>query len=337
MTLEIYSMKPGIKRFDHFLEQLQIQLNKSSKQKNPGLWLYQNDARTTLFMLEGLSKLYTGLHDHKIFSKLDAEFKELEDILGAIDYYDCFAREFAKNKRIPSTVSAYLEAQSREKIQNLNEVLKEKKWLSDGNIRMNKILKKLKKINWLKEKKETNRICECYKDSINIINIFIGKTNFHFENVEADVHELRRKLRWLSIYPHALRGCIQLSKLQAPPKFLDKYLTPEITGSPFNRMPDAGSCKQFLLLEKNYFYSLSWMIAELGILKDSGLRVIAVKEALQQTTGINETAAYKQAYTLLGPKQPSIKQVLDRADALCKNYFQEKCLEHLVIGTAAVK
>ena len=31
------------------------------------------------------------------------------------------------------------------------------------------------------------------------------KTKFHFSNVEVDVHELRRKLRWLSIYPQALR------------------------------------------------------------------------------------------------------------------------------------
>jgi len=329
-------MKNGISRFDHYLTLLQALLDKAAKQKNPALWLYQNNARTPLFMLEALAKLYAGIHNKKKFGKLKEQFKVLEDMLGAIDYYDCFAKEFAANKQIPATLTTYIQAQSREKIQSLNETLKEKEWIAEGKSRIEKIRKKLSKADWQKEKEETTGIYNFYVLTIKEMLNFINQKNFHFENVEADVHELRRKLRWLSIYPQALRGCIQLSKAKTTPKYLAKYLTKEITGSAYNIMPDAADHKHFLLLEKNHFYALSWMIAELGKLKDTGLRVVVVEEALLQTTNAREKEALKKAYQLLGSGQSTLQQLLDKAEELCRVYFKEKNLEQLVTGTATI-
>ena len=329
-------MKNGLARFDYFLNKLQELLDKSSKQKNPALWLYQNNARTPLFMLEGLAKLYAGLHNKKKFSKLKDQFKLLEDALGAIDYYDAFAKEFAKNKKIPASIKNYIQAQSREKLQSLNETLKEKEWISAGNIRIAKIRKKLAKADWQKEREETESIKSFYILTIKKILNFINQKDFHFENVEADLHELRRDIRWLSIYPQCLRGCIQLSKAKSSPRYLDKYLTKEITGSPYNIMPDAGDSKHFLVFNKNRFYALSWLIAELGKLKDNGLRVVVIEEALLQTTKTTDKDAAKKAYQLLGNKQLKIQQLLDKAETICKTYFKEKNLESLLIGTAAV-
>ncbi|HMK03903.1 MAG TPA: hypothetical protein VK489_06920 [Ferruginibacter sp.] len=328
-------MKNGIARFDHYLTQLQVLLDKGAKQKNPALWLYQNNARTPLFMLEALAKLYGGMHNKKKFDKLKEHFKVLEDELGAIDYYDCFAKEFAANKEIPASLTAYIQAQSREKIQNLNETLKEKEWISEGKTRIEKIRKKLAEANWQKEKEETESIYNFYVLAIKEMLNFVNQKNFHFDNVEADVHELRRKLRWLSIYPQALRGCIQLSKAKTIPKYLEKYLSKEITGSAYNIMPDAADNRHFLLLEKNRFYALSWMIAELGKLKDNGLRVVAVEEALIQTSTGKNIDVLKKAYEVLGTGQTTLQQLLDKAEDLCKVYFKEKNLEQLVIGTAS--
>ena len=329
-------MKNGLARFDYFLNKLQDLLDKSSKQKNPALWLYQNNARTPLFMLEGLAKLYAGLHNKKKFSKLKDQFKLLEDAIGAIDYYDAFTKEFAKNKNIPAAIKNYIQAQSREKLQSLNETLKEKEWISAGNIRIAKIRKKLAKADWQKEREETESINSFYILAIKKILNFINQKDFHFENVEADIHELRRDIRWLSIYPQCLRGCIQLSKAKSSPRYLDKYLTKEITGSPYNIMPDAGDSKHFLVFNKNRFYALSWLIAELGKLKDNGLRVVVIEEALLQTTKTTDKDAAKKAYQLLGNKQLKIQQLLDKAETICKTYFKEKNLESLLIGTAAV-
>ena len=329
-------MKNGQARFDFFLTQLQTLLDKAAKQKNPALWLYQNNARTPLFMLEGLVKLYAGIHNKKKFTKLKAHFKLLEDAIGQIDYYDAFAKEFAGNKKIPATVVSYLQAQSREKIQSLNEILTEKDWIGAGKSRMEKIRKKLKKADWLDEPKDVEGIRDFYFSSINGILEFSNQKNFHFENVEKDVHELRRMLRWLSIYPQALKGCIQLSQAKKSPAYLSKYLTKAITGSPYNVMPDAGDLRYFLLLDKTRFYALSWMISELGNLKDSGLRLEVIKEALIQSGSTDEKAALIKARSFLGNRQPTGQQVLDQAEAILKTFCKEQNLESLVIGTARV-
>ena|SRR5437868_2040300 len=340
-TLKLYSMRNAITRFNFYLDQLQALMIKAAKQKNPGLWLYQNNARTPLFMLEGLAKLYAGLHNKKKFTKLKEHFKLLEDILGAVDYYDAFAKEFANNKNIPANVTAYLQAQAREKIQSLNEALKEDEWLGAGKNRIDKIRKKLEEADWKKSGAEIKCIKDFYDKSIAEIIEFVGKTNCRFTNVESEVHESRRKLRWLSIYPQALRGCIQLTsptqksgQPKTNTKALEKYLVPEITNSPFNKMPDAGDNNDFLLLHQNYFYALSWMIAELGKLKDSGLRLVAIREALQQTSSISDEDALAKAKGFIGGDQPDIPQVLIKANQICATYFKEQTLAKLVIGCA---
>lgn len=330
-------MKNGLARFDYFLNQLQELLVKSSKQKNPALWLYQNNARTPLFMLEGLAKLYSGIHNEKKFEKIKAHFKLLEDALGQIDYYDAFAKEFAGNNNIPAAITNYLQAQSREKIQSLNEILKEKEWLGDGNARIEKIRKKLENADWQNEKEEIKSIHRFYITAINKILEFINQKDFHFTNLENEMHEFRRMIRWLSIYPQALRGCIQLSKpATAAPAYLAKYLTKEITTSPFNIMSEAADQKYFLLFDQNRFYALSWMIAELGNLKDSGLKVEVIEEAILQTSPqgpagkTNEKDALAEAYKLSGAEQSTIEQLLAEAGRLCKTFCKEKNLESLI-------
>lgn len=330
-------MKKGQQRFEYYLNQLQELLVKSSKQKNPALWLFHNNARTPLFMLEALAELYGCIHNKKKFGKLKEQFKLLEDTIGAIDYYDSYAKEFVVNKKIPAAITNYIQAQSREKIQSLNEILKEKKWLSEDKTRIEKIKKKLEKADWQNEKDDIKSIHQFYITAIHEVLEFINKTDFHFVDVENDVHELRRKIRWLSIYPQALLGCIQLSKPKTKaPEFLAKYLTKEITGSKYNIMPDAADQKHFLLFDQNRFYALSWMIAELGTLKDNGLKVEAIKEAILQTSKTNEKTALARAYELAGSKQIAIEQVLAVAQDITKTFCREKNLESLIIGTAAV-
>lgn len=330
-------MQKGIQRFDYFLNQLETLMLKADKQKNPGLFLYQNNARTPLFMLEALAKMYTELHNRKKFSKLKEHFKLLEDAIGAIDYYDAIAKNIKGNKKIPAKVLQYQQAQTREKIQHLNELLNENKWIDNNNERILKIRKKLAEADWMDEENEIESIRKFYTKSIGGIIEFTHSTAYHFDNMEEDVHELRRKLRWLSIYPQALKGSIQLTRDQSKAAHLKKYLTDAIVNSPYNQMPDAADNQQFLLLGKNYFLSLSWMIDALGKLKDEGLQIVAIKEALQQTEGLDEPTAIKKVYQLLGTKQTQLPALLDNAASLCKTWFREKNLEQMIIGTGKRK
>jgi DNA repair exonuclease SbcCD ATPase subunit len=329
-------MTNGQKRFDYFIGRLQPMLITAAKQKNPALWLYRNNARTPLFMLEGLCKLHAGLHNEKRFTKMKAHFKLLEDGIGAVDYYDTVAKDLAANKKIPKTVISYLHAETREKLQHLNEILTEKKWIGEAAQRLHKMQQKLRSANWMDEKDELQAIEDFYGSAVYDIIAFVSADNFHFDDIENDVHELRRKLRWLSIYPQALRGAVQLAKNKKQSKQLAKYATKDIVSSPFNTMPDAGDNRYLLLLDANYFYALSWMIAELGKLKDDGLHAVAVIEALQATEGIDSAAAEKKAYRLLGKAQQTLPALLQKAAATCTTYFAENNLEHLVVGVRRV-
>ncbi len=322
----------GKQRFEYFLQQFETLLQQASKEKNMALWLYSNNARTPMFMLEGLAKLYGNLHNKKKFGKLKEHFKLVEDTLGAIDYYDNAAKDLESNQNISSHIKEYFKAQAREKIQSLNEILVEEKWLGEQASRCKKIREKLDEAAWLSSKEEAHEIEKFYMASIREIIDFINGAGEGFTEMETQVHEIRRELRWLSIYPQALRGLIQLSNTTAPDPHTTKYLTTEITGSPFNQMPKQGSHTSVLLLEQQYFLSLSWVIAAIGDIKDRGLLIFAIAEALQQTENKGHEAALDEACRLMGNNHTLLNNLLSEATAICKRFVEEAIPDKLVVG-----
>ncbi len=322
----------GNTRFEHYLVQLENLFQQSAGDHNPALWLYTNNARTTLFMLEGLAKIYAGLHNEKKFGKLKEHFKLVEDALGAIDYYDNMAKDLSGHPAIPTTVISYLQAQAREKTQHLNELLVEKKWIGEHAVRIKKIRKNLHKMDWLEPEKEVKGISSFYKDAIKDINKKWSGMGKVFFDLESQVHEMRRALRWLSIYPQALQGLIQLSDDRIVDFNTDKYITPEIVNSPFNKLPERGDHTFVLQLEQKYFLSLSWLIARLGTIKDNGLRLLAITEALQQTENLAYQTALNKSGSFFGSDSRLLDRLLEEATSVCRLFFQEKNLDKLVAG-----
>jgi hypothetical protein len=329
-------MNNGLSRFIFYLQQITLLLDKAREQENPALWLFSNNARTPFFMLEGLSILYAEMHNSKKFGKLKAHFKLIEDGLGQIDYYNSLSVSFSSEKNIPAGYIQYVQKQSEQKVLQLNEVLADEGWLSDDNKRINKITEKLNEVDWLTPGEEIEAISVFYKKSITSITEFVVATNYHFDNVEKDVHELRRKLRWLSIYPQALQGAVQYAADVEPSVHLRKYLTDEIINSPYNKLPATGNNTSLLLLRKNYFLALSWVIAQLGNLKDEGLLLTGLCEALKQKTAGSEEKILAKAYTLLGRKQRKMQVILDNAEAITKTFIKENNLQHLIAGSATL-
>jgi len=311
-------MSHGLARFTLFLDRFETLLIEAAKQSDAALYLYQNGARTPLFMLEGLSKLYSGLHDEKKFEKLEERFKQLEDAIGAIDYYDNFAKEFGKDNKIPPDVTKFVADKASEKLRLLNRLLVDENWMCEKADRLDKIREKLADVDWLTEKAEIRALESYYRESIDKINAFAAEYTRGFTELETQVHELRRKLRWLSIYPQALQGAIQLRDTGSNDPDLTKYLTTEIVNSPFNKMPDASANRYVLELDRDRFLALSWMIAELGKLKDEGLRIEVLKEA-----GHPPIDAHKTETT-----------ILSKAFSITRAFFAERNLDRLIVGTA---
>jgi len=327
-------MYSGLARFSFYLQQIKVLLDDAREQKNPALWMFNNNARTPFFMLEGLAKLHAGIHNAKKFGKLNEHFKLIEDGLGQIDYYNWLSIAFEANKKIPAGCRQYLINQLEQRAAKLNEVLIDKDWLADDARRIVKITKKLNEAGWLNPVEEIEAISDFYITSVADINEFVIKTNYRFDNVEEDVHELRRRLRWLSIYPQALQGAVQYAADTAIPAHLKKYLTKEIINSPYNKFPAAGKNTSILLLNKSCFLALSWMISELGNLKDEGLLLTGLCEAIRQSTSCREDEALVKAYAMLGKHQHKIQEILDNAEAITKTFFKENNLQHLIAGIA---
>lgn len=323
-------MKNGPARFEFYFQKIEALLQQASMDVNPALYLYNNDARTPLFMLEALTRMYASLHNKKIFTTLNEDFKALEDSIGMIDYYDNYAKEFLIHPSVPVHIREYMQAQMREKVQHLNDVLLNRGWVGNAAVRLNKMRKKLQDVTWMKAKKEAKEIKKFYGEEIKEIKDFVKEMDGNFSEMEAHVHELRRDLRWLSIYPQALQGMIQLKESEPASVFLQKYLVPEIVQSKFNVMPAAGNNKRLLLFDKNAFYALSWMIAETGKLKDRGLQFFAVSEALQQTEKLTKEDAYQKSFEILGAEKDTVTKMLHYASEITRQFIKEKNLEKMV-------
>ena len=323
-------MTKGPGRFEFYLIQLDKLLLEASRTDNPALYLYQNDCRTKVFMLEGLAKLYAGMHNEKKFLKIKADLKSIEDTLGSIDYYDSFAKEFLLDTEMPSTLRLYMEEKRAEKFELLNALLLKRKWINHSPSRTTKIRKRLKKLDWQSPEKEIVQIKNFYNKSISTIDSFYKETGEAFTDVELQVHELRRKLRWLSIFPQALQGAIQFIEKGIEDDLNVKYLTPEIVNSPFNVFPEPGNNKIVLQLEKNYFLALSYTIAALGKLKDRGLKLLATAEAVKATQFISDKIAMQRACKLNKMSNEELTEILAKSKELCVLFFEEKNLQKMM-------
>ena len=323
-------MKQGKTRFDYQLNKVNILLIESKNHENQALWLFLNDLRTPMFMLESLSKMYAQFHNKAFFTELNERFKEVEDVLGAIDYYASFLREFHADEKIPSTVKNYLESKTREKIVIFNEILLKRGWSIGKTIK--KINEGLEIAKWQNEEEEIANIEKYYYKQVKKIQEFVDKTTFEFKNVESEVHELRRKLRWLSIYPQSFQGAILLHDVRRNSENFKKYLTEEIVSSPFNRLPESKDLKHHLYLEKNQFLALSWIISELGKLKDKGLKITCLKDAFQEIAFLKDKEAMSEAYRVLGTTYPKMETLLKQAGLVARGFFSDKILDKLIWG-----
>ena len=189
----------------------------------------------------------------------------------------------------------------------------------------------MNEVDWQVSEKDNEDIKSFYRETINAIVASLDKGEINFDNVEEDVHELRREIRWLSIYPQALRGVMQLKTINPAPDYISKYLTPEIVNSSFNKMPEAKDEAHIIYLDANHFYAMSWLIAELGKLKDSGLKIEAVAETmLAAEAGLDKHIAEERATALLGEGQMKMKDILEKSKSISNTFFAEKVLQQLL-------
>jgi len=319
----------GQARFLHFLSKMEMILDEATASANPARIVYERDLRSVLFMLEGLSRIYKKVYPHQKIKKIDSKFKRFEDLLGGLNFYDEFHKSFQDNEKIPALITSYAAEKAEERLNDVNKFLIEKKWIGKKKKKLKKIYKILDKVEWFDETGDARAVALVYENEIRKLIKKFKSRKEPFTDVEQDVHELRRELRWLSIYPQALSGLVQLTAENDCPEFLKKYLTPEIVNSKFNVMPAGDILNHHIFLNRNYFYALSWMIAELGKLKDSGLELILLKEGLKKVFKVSAHSA-RLAGSFSNDGQLTIAEVLQKSKNIADQFFHEKTLSHLV-------
>lgn len=323
-------MKQNNIQFNLHLQKISTLFKEARKEENPGRYLFQNDLRTSLFQVEALARIYrvTG-PKKKRFGKMREKFKQLEDMFGSIDYFEAISKEYSNNKKIPEDIRSYFSGQEEKALRKFNKLLKAKNWL-DGK-QLKKINRDLGKTNWKGKDEQHSRLVKFYRSEIEKIMDFSKNGKLAFKDVESGIHEFRRKLRWLSIYAQALQGCIELVDIEQERLDLENYLTDSVLSSPYNRLPPVEDKKMHpFALSKFCFYAISWMIEQLVILKDQGLGLLALAEAVKETEGIKIDKVIIRAREYLEKNAPSIADILSEANGITTQFFKDKILINLL-------
>ena len=311
-------------------------LQQAAGTNDPAAYLLSHDARTPLFYLEAMTRVLMHEHNPKKMRRLNEWFKKMEDALGLMDYYAGLINDFKGNRKIPQTIKQDLVEELKSATTNLNTLLIELGWLGEKADRVRKIHQYSRQMDWLGQKNLHAALKQRYQSDVHSIT---RRMKQPFEEIERDVHELRRDVRWLSIYPQAFKGLINLRAIEPTPEALLKYATPEIVQSPYNQLPRVSNVNKVLYLNTSAYYAMSWLIAQLGVLKDSGLRLLALAQRLQAHQKCSEAEALKNAQTILGTTQPSVDDLLNTARGLILQMQNDKVFSQLLFSknTPAIK
>lgn len=314
---------PGLNRFDLQLSKLTPLLSIASQSSSPALSFYQSPARQYLFYLEALAIIYRSIRNKKRFEKLRNAFKTLEDQLGKIDYFDSFIKEFSAQKDFPVVLLDNLKQHYTAELNVLLQLLNKTGWLGDPASELKWIRKKLKTAKWLNARADQKKIAAVIIREIKKINSDYISGKLNFETIEKGVHEFRRQIRWISIYAQALDGSIQLAMEENTDPQLTRYLTKETLESPFNKLPELKTGIVPIYIRSTNFYALSWLIAESGKLKDEGLRIICLEDAIRETKLAAGDVAKQMAKELAISSQLSLHEIKDRMKLLVDDFINK--------------
>ncbi|PBQ32909.1 hypothetical protein CNR22_14375 [Sphingobacteriaceae bacterium] len=280
-------------------------LQRSASQKNPAWFLYHHKVRSPLFMAESVTRILTEITEEKFLLKAGKKIKKLEDSLGALEDYDTLVTLFSKNKKIKKEQVAYFEKKLEKTQKKLNSKLIEKEFYQEIFQHLSSSKLNLNNKEWVEKFKK--QISKELNDGYS----FFTKLKTGFTSMEEEVHEIRRNLRWISIYAQSLDGLIVLDADSKKYSWEKKFITQAEKKSPYNKLPLQKNLEAYIHFNKKAFLALSFVITKLGEIKDKGLRWENLAESLPENKNAMDLAAkqlnlkynqedlFKEAYDLL--------------------------------------
>ncbi len=298
-------------------KQLQTLLIKSKTQPSSALYLLENNARTPLFMLESIARILYKQNE-TLYAKWLKVSKKLEDALGELDYYAYYIKENKTSSYFNVQEINYLAKKHNKALNKLNEKLVDKDYYLDW---IDALLKSEINFNTAKEKKFIKELCD--KELVKCAEFF-SEFTAGFNDMELQVHELRRKLRWVSIYTQSFDGLFAYKTSRAKYKWESEFISKEETISKFNVLPTNKGIKTPIQINKKAFYALSSVIRQLGDIKDQGL-----KEHSKIYT--EEKLDIKANPLTIKKRQDEEAKLLKDAHSLLKSFFETHKIHSLII------
>jgi hypothetical protein len=287
-------LPPGLRRFGAQLDKARVALatTVAPDAKGPdallGHVLYRANLRTPLFMLEGLSRIARDTsEDEETFRAVLRDVKIAEDVLGLVDFWWVLHGK-GQEWELPEEFLQMARDRHQAASGRLVGWLEARAWIDhrylpeegEVQLRVHRIGRDLKDLNWPSARKERKRLLAFFRECVEATER--AAQSLDLNDVEHGIHELRRRLRWISIYANALDGAVQLDKSAKAPKNWSRYLTPAVVENPFNDLPKGdGKGADPILFPAPLFYALSWLIAELGTLKDRAQWTESVAHGLE--------------------------------------------------------
>jgi hypothetical protein len=235
------------------------------------------EIRKYFFYLEAIGRVFKEIHNPNRFEKLSIWAKEKEDVLGQIDQWyflgkawnDNEAKAFAKEKyqKAMSQFSAWIEHE-----------------INNGFPEFSFWKNKLETANWLSEKDALIQVNNMMMNQLQILQNDFLVNHWKLWDIEKGLHEVRRKLRWYSIYCRLLDGFIFL---QDSPVLTDWFAHNQIQIQPdvsFNLFAPIES--NYISIRKSPFYTLSAVIEALGTAKDKALEIILHPQYVPSTNNL---------------------------------------------------
>lgn len=275
----------------------------------------KRDSRGRIFALEGLVRLYDGIHE--TLEPLLGPIKAAEDAIGAYtertEYLD-----FANAVGAPAPVIEVLSASVRDARARLRqEVPAIPKALAQ-------LRAALGATEWLGEEDDARAVIGEMARELRKY----ARLAYDPEELQSGIHEMRRNLRWFLVYVQALDGLILLEKGEGPIKVnAYSYLeTHPIAQSRFSKVAPNPALRWVTSISNAYFLALSKVVNELGEVKSQGEAVEALGHAFEETGAPD---GHEQAIALAAKRPGYVASVPRAARRILQELEQTKLLKRI--------
>ncbi len=294
------------------------------------LKFFHEGARNIFFRLEAATRILRYSVDKKTFNGYNDLFKKVEDVLGTFDYYEALYKSIEGKEGIDPNFIAYFKKNLDDHQKLMGDFLVEQKWIGTNVPTYTDLITDFSKIDYPKVKELRKLLAKYMMKQLTKVQEAYEQKTLDINDIEGGIHEIRRKLRWVSIYAQVCNGWIQLRELKTTPSSFKKYQTKEIINSPFNKLPKAPQNFDSLIIDSTNFYALSWAIDELGKIKDQGMKVQAINEAIQ-VCGIKNKTQIQLIRDTYNASISSLAEAPNQAKVVLENFFvKDKIAENII-------